>query len=204
MYQKEKFLDKHKTFKYSVGEGVFIKQRPQRLGKVSAFSNIALSDKYMAVGSDGRVQVFLIEGQYAGRWVYSDDIDGAVINKLCFSADGRQLIALMVYADSNIEEARIYPVERFPSGDLERTEVAGQNLLKPISIKWERNFMHNPQGIVFSSKGNMVAICTSRSEGEAQIRILKREAATWRMWGVQGIPDSTSLHSRIGFTGITL
>jgi WD40 repeat protein len=207
MFEKKGILSKERTFKYAVGNDVFIIQRPQRIGKVSAFTCIAASDKYVAIGSNGRVQVFIIDGKFAGRWVYSDDISNGVINKLCFSPDGRQLVALLVYGNNNIEEARIYPADRFPNGDLERTEVAGVNLLKPVPIQWEHDFIHNPSGIAFSSNGKMVAFCTSHSNRKAKIRILKKEEATWRHWGSEEIIIFGTDHhdwTGGGFTGISL
>jgi hypothetical protein len=77
---------------------------------------IALSDTYVAIGSQGQLQVFISDGKFVGRWEYSDNIDEAVINKLCFSADERQLITLLVYGTCNAKEACVYSTERFPNG----------------------------------------------------------------------------------------
>jgi hypothetical protein len=197
-----------REFKYTTSDDQqFSKQRPQRSAKVSSFSNIATSDTYLAVGSAGCIQIFIIEGKFAGRWVYSDDIDDAVINKLAFSSDGRYLVALLVYGNNKIEEARIYATEKFPSGDLERSEVVGSTVYNPVSVKWERDFIHHPNALVFSANGQMIAFCTSHSAGKAQIRMLKRDVATWRLWGVEEISIyGIDPHDRTGggFTGISL
>src|SRR5204863_7246766 len=42
---------------------------PAETFKIKYFSCVAVSNEYLAIGSPGRLMIFIIEGPHAGRWV---------------------------------------------------------------------------------------------------------------------------------------
>lgn len=170
-----------------------------------------MSDEYLAIGTKEKIMIFCVSGDHAGRWIACDDITKAAITKLTFSVDGSQLVALVVVDDKETyEEARIYMANQFWSlkpEDKVRAVIRRQADLNPACVKWQRDFVHSPSGIAFSTKGTMVAICSTHSKARAEIRILKKEVSTWRSWGIGEVTVHTADHRDwhgLALTGIAL
>lgn len=201
-------FEKKKIFKYARGEKEVANQHPTPdKFSVSLFSCVALSDDYLAIGTTEKVMVFAVNGEYAGRWVMCDDIPKAGIMKLAFSPDGKQLVALMVVdVKESCDAARIYSTDNF-APEHEHVTILRTADLEKSEVTWQRDYVHSPSGIAFSRNGNMVAICTTHSKAKAEIRILKKEIATWRVWGKREVsvhlPDHREWHN-LGLTGISL
>ena len=199
-------FERRKMYKYASGEKEPQNQRPAPdKFSVSSFSSIALSDDYLAIGTTEKVMVFAVTGEHSGRWVVCDDIPKSEITKLVFSPDGKQLVALVVKDErDSYDSARIYSTDLFLPR--ERAPILQTGELGVSEIQW-RDFVHKPSGIAFSQNGEMIAICTTHSRAKADIRILKKEVATWRNWGTREVavhvPDHREWHGG-GLTGISL
>lgn len=203
--------DKKTMYKYAVESGNLIPQHPLTdKFTASSFSCVALSDEYLAVGTEEKLLIFATRGRHAGRLLVSDNICKASITKLCFSNDGTQLAALVVVDDKNefYEAARIYTTETFRPRTDDRLPVLKSADVTPAPpVKWNRDYVHSPSGIAFSRNGNMVAICTTHSQARANIRILKKEVSTWRLWGTREVAVHISDHREwhgLALTGISL
>jgi hypothetical protein len=183
---------------------------PERF-KVKDFLSVAVSDSFLAIGAPERVMVFTLIGKDAGRWVVCDTMkdDYAGVEKLKFSREGKQLLALLRVetGGSNEIKAKIYDTGGFPKEQLDR--------VKPLTVvpgvaevKWDWDLMHTPCAAAFSREGTMIAICTTHSGFQAQIRLLKKFNPVWRLWGVQGVRVFPDVDQRNwvgeGLTGISL
>ena len=199
-------FERRKVYKYASGEEKPQNQHPiPDKFSVSSFSTIALSDEYLAIGTTEKLMVFAVTGEHSGRWIVCDDIPKSEIIKLAFSPDGKQLVALVVKDErDSYDSARIYSTDVFLPR--ERAPILQTGALGVSEIQW-RDFVHKPSGITFSQNGEMVAICTTHSRAKADIRILKKEVATWRNWGTREVtvhlPDHREWHGG-GLTGISL
>lgn len=202
--------DKRSPYKFAAGAASLDLQRPPtEKFATSSFSCVALSDEYLAISAKDKVMVFATRGVHAGRLLVSDHIPKAGITKLCFSHDGTQLVGLVVVDDRiSYEEARIYSTDTFgPRPNVDRPDILNTNDISLSKVTWDRDFVHSPSGLAFSEYGNMVAICTTHSKAQAQIRILKREVATWRNWGIKEVTVHTADHREwhgLALTGISL
>jgi hypothetical protein len=205
-------FDSKRVFKYGSQETAPTTQHPAPdKFQVSSFSCVALSDEYLAIGTKEKIMIFSVNGDHAGRWLACDDIKKAAITKLTFSSNGSQLVALIVVDDKDtFEEARIYMTNQFwplRGEDRRRAVIRRQRDLNPAEIKWPRDFVHSPSGIAFSREGTMIAICTTHSKARAEIRILKKEVATWRSWGIREVTVHIADHREwhgLALTGISL
>lgn len=202
--------DKRSPYKFAAGGVKPDFQRPQtEKFATSSFSCVAVSDEYLAIGSKEKVIVFATRGAHSGRLLVSDHIAKATVTKLRFSDDGIQLVGLVVVDDRNTyEEARIYSTDTFGSNlKVDRPGVLDTNHISFTKVGWNRDFVHSPSGLAFSKQGDMVAICTTHSKAQAQIRILKREVATWRSWGIKEVTVHIADHREwhgFALTGISL
>jgi hypothetical protein len=177
--------------------------------KVKEFSSVALSDSFLAIGVPGKVMVFYLNGDHAGRWVFCDSMDsGKGVERLKFSQYGNELLALLQYEnDAGIDiKAKIYNAEDFPTYQLERRKPAPPNNF--VEVQWSSDNMHIPSAAAFSRDGNMIAICTTRSGPHAQIQLLKRFDSGWKRWKVETIKvfptDDHRDWNGDGLTGISL
>lgn len=199
-------FERRKIYKYASGEDEPQNQHPAPdKFSVSSFSCIALSDEYLAIGATEKVMVFAVTGEHSGRWIVCDNIPKSEITKLAFSPDGKQFVALVVKDEKDsYDSARIYSTDVFLPN--ERAPILQTRSLGVSEIQW-RDFVHKPSGISFSQNGEMIAICTTHSRAKAEIRILKKEVATWRNWGTREVavhvPDHREWHGG-GLTGISL
>jgi len=196
------------VFRYAFNDKLLKPQNPiPHNFKVSQFTCVALSDKYLAVGAPGRVMSFILEGSHAGRWVVSDELPDArtLIEKLRFSASGRHLLAVLtVENESSGSKALFYSTNSFEKRHLERAD-----LIQPKADEVVMNLgSSRPSGAAFSSKGTSVAICTTHSGATASIVLLREINATWTLWGIVKVPvfAAHDLHDRYGhgLTGISL
>lgn len=197
-------------FRYSVKEGILKEQSPYEKCDVSEFSCIALSDKYLAIGAGGRLLVFIVVGECAGRWVCDDSSHAdASFEGLKFSDNGEDLLALLRVESANDDymyeySALIYSTAGFPGDNLER-----QSPVHPKHYRQERlwPWEYKPTDFAFSPKGTRIAICTTYSGQNAKIGLLRKIGSTWKLWDLKEVQvfekTQTSWHGK-GLTGISL
>lgn len=191
-------------YKYAVGERELATMHPlPDKFTVSSFSDMALSDEFVAIGTEEKIMIFANNGNHAGRWLVCDDMPKTGVIKLAFSNDGTQLVALVVAGDINAWGARIYSSVKFIPTMKRSKLIKSPQILDVVNIRWERDYVHSPTDMAWSMRGDMVAICTTCSKGKAIIRILKKEVLTWRLWGFHEVPVHAERRG-LGFTGISL
>lgn len=209
------FTNGKDAFQYATKDGTLQTQHPIPLEhKVSRFTCAALSDTYLAVGCNGRVMAFVLEGKHAGRWIVLESFDDkeAPVEKLSFSADGAQLIALLKVASgvSHQFKAVIYSTSSFPQDNLDRKKPIRPESTNVLLKDWQT---YCPRGVAFSSQGTLVAICTnyvrSRDRLSAGIQLLKKneDDGSWDLWGpfdIVKLPYNDDTAWREGFTGLAL
>ena len=177
--------------------------------EIGQFSCVTMSNHYLAIGCKGRMMIFIIEGEHAGRWVCDVVHDPAtMVEKLQFSADGRALVALLrappVASGSWQSKALIYSTETI---EMENVDRQSPVTLIPESsnLEWDWE-LDVPKCIAFSGDGMTIAISTtSNAEGIAKIRLLKKVALEWRYLGYQSVPVfAPNERYGNGITGISL
>jgi hypothetical protein len=201
---------KHTDFKYeSLNRQLNFQHPTPDKFKVKEFSSVALSDSFLAIGVPGKVMVFYLNGDHAGRWVFCDSMDSGIgVERLKFSRSGKELLALLQFEkDAGIDiKAKIYNTEDFPTSKLERRKPAPP--INFVEVQWSCDNMHIPSAAAFSTDGNMIAICTSRCGPHAQIQLLKRFDSGWKRWKVETIKVFPTDDRRDwygdGLTGISL
>jgi hypothetical protein len=189
-------------------ETLFLQLPALRRFHVSDFSCVALNEEFLVIGVTGMVMAFVVTGDCRGRWVAFHEIKDAIIEKLRFSRDGQQLLALTRLFENGevIEKLFLYSARDLPRSQLER---AGLMTLEPLEIKWKADTTRTSRDAVFSRNMTKVAISTNISGSTADIRILAKDEQN--MWGTLGIqrvqifqPDDVrGWHGR-GITGISL
>lgn len=205
------------AFQYALKDSNLQTQHPiPRDPMIPDFSCAALSDSYLAVGCQGRIMAFIIEGNQAGRWIVLDDFEDkeALVENVTFSPNGEELLALLKVkvGQSHHSKVIIYSTQTFPKERLERRY--GQKPIKPDSIDVSLKDWHlyRPRGVTFASQGTMIAICTSyiksRDGLSAGIQLLKKTNHVWDLWGkfhMVKLPynNDTDWHGG-GLTGIAL
>ena len=150
------FVDKGTHFKYS-HQGEEMKSQvplPAEKFEIGKFSCVAISNEYLAIGCKGRMMIFIIDGDHAGRWVcYAIHDPTTWMEKLEFSADGRTLVALLRSQSGTTSgsqsKALIYSTENIQKEDIER-----QTPVPPIpevapTLKWDWEFDVPTQRWVF-------------------------------------------------------
>ena len=177
--------------------------------KVKNFSSVAVSDSFLAIGAQGKVMAFYLHGDHAGRWVFCDSMGSDTgVERLNFSHDGKQLLALLQYENGqHIEvKAKIYNTDDFPTSQFNRMKPVSCS--NPIEVTWSCENMHIPSAAAFSRDGKMIAICTTRAGRHAQIQLLKKSGAEWKRWKVQTVDVFLTNDHRDwngdGLTGISL
>ena len=208
------FLRKTK-YRYGTDETTLKQQRPLPTHKleVSSFTSVAMSDEYLAIAAKEMILVFLVGGPHAGRWLVCDEVQGSKFHSLAFSLDDSQLVVLLSSTrqdTGSFDAARIFLTSEF-SLTFERQDIIpGNQLLKMVELRWQRDYMFVPRCMTFSRKGDMVAIATNHSKGEVQIKILKkdRDKGEWVFWGSRPITIHDIDHPHelrgLGVTGICL
>jgi hypothetical protein len=178
--------------------------------QIADFSCAALSSEYLAVGCPGNIMIYIVVGTEQGRWVTSNTSardNFTLVERLVFSPDGRQLLALVKTASGF--KALIYSTDQFPKDSFERLKN-----VKPIPVAASAiplagvGLLYRPSGVAFGFEGTMVAICTSHIDSKGLIILLKKMADCWRVWYLAGIAvcDSRDPTQALceGFTGISL
>lgn len=195
-------FESKKLYKYSSGTGPLAAQTPKLdKFKVSHFSYVAVTDTYLAVGADRKILMFILEGDKAGRWICWEENEHAVLEKLQFSMDGKQLLAFMRVED--YQKVCVYSTAAFPLSAGRTEKVVRMSCSEEVEWEWDRE--HSPSDIVFSKCGTMVAICTTHcSNLTAEIRILKRIQSRWQVWGTRKVQVMAYDRRGVGFTGISL
>ena len=200
-------LETKGTYKYATSKRDPQLQFPiQSKFDVPSFSCTALSDHHLAIGAGGKIMVFAVNGDYTGRWLIKDDVVDASILKLAFSSSGKRLVALLSFHGvAPRDEAWIYSTEEFQRGD-------GRFPLSTVTplaeVRWTRDYSRLPSDVAFSWDETMVAICTTLSKGNAQIRLLKKGLnSDWRVWGIRDVPVGPGRYRGsygLGLSGISL
>jgi len=203
---------KGNNYHYAQGDRL----QPQRPfpGKhgISVFSSAAISSHFLAIGCQGRIMTFIIEGVEAGRWVTVDEFDDkeAVVETLTFSSDGKELLAVVrqKYGNSFETTACILSSDQFPKERLSRKYDATPTAtnLEKLALPWTSEF--RAKEAVFATQGTMAAICTYWVQSVAGIQLLKKTGSTWVVWGkLQPVPlfprDDNLKWGGIGITGIS-
>jgi hypothetical protein len=198
-------------FQYASKEGKFDVQLPilPKEVKVGKFTCVALSNKYLAIGSQGRLMIFILEGDFAGRWivsqVFGQDLK-TLIERLTFSPDGNLLLALFRDTSGHSKGLILYSKD-FHQHDLDRA-VPEACPSQEINLDgWE---YFRPTGVAFSSGGGLIAMCTSYSGFRAGIQLLARtDSGQWVAEGDLRIVQVFQSNDQrewtgYGFTGISL
>jgi hypothetical protein len=177
---------KKRKYQYGAQEDRIHLQTPLPSANIdlSAFSSIALSDEYLAVAAEREILIFKASGWQAGRWLVCDKVQNGSILGLTFSSDGSQLVAVCsVSGSQGYDGARIYHTIEF-APTAERSEVlSSQHLMHMKEVTWPRDYVHKARCMAFSSRGDMVAISTSHSKGQAEIKMLRLVSGGWSYWG---------------------
>jgi hypothetical protein len=203
------FANDGREFRYS-GNVTEMKSQvplPAERYKVGEFSCAAVSNDYLAIGCAGRMMLFTIEGEYAGRWVCDAVYEETTIfEKVKFSADGRTLVTLLRFGYDRTAKSKalIYSTENIQKDKLSR-HIPNPPLLESPVLEWTWG-LDTPTSVTFSGTGRTIAISTtSDAEGMAMIRLLKRVGTEWRNLGFQPVPVFAANDKfGDGLTGITL
>jgi hypothetical protein len=206
------FMDKGTHFKYSHQGGEMNLQVPLPAEKfeINKFSCVAVSNEYLAIGSKGRMMIFVIDGEHAGRWVCDAIHDSTTwMEKLEFSADGGTLVALLRCesgrSSSFQSKALIYSTENIEKENIEREPPVPPLSEVAPTLKWDWEF-DTPTSVGFSGDGMTIAISTTTdARGVAKIRLLKKVASEWKYLGSQSVPvfGSVERHGK-GISGLAL
>jgi hypothetical protein len=195
-------FESRKLFKYAPRNSSLSTQTPKPdKYKMSEFSCVAVTDSYLAIGVNGKVLIFILEGEQAGRWVCCDEIEQAVLEKLQFSTDGQRLLAFMRV--DMYQKIRFYSTATFVVSPVGNEKVVMASCSEEVEWKWDRE--HSPSDVAFSRNGLMVGICTTHcSNLTAEIRVLKSIDSRWQVWGTRKVQVMASDRRGVGFTGISL
>jgi hypothetical protein len=195
-------FESKKQFKYAPRNSPLSTQTPKPdKFKMSEFSCVALTDTYLAIGVNGKVLIFTLEGEHAGRWICSDEIDQAVLEKLQFSTDGQRLLAFMRV--EMYQKVRFYSTANFAVSPVGTEKVVRASSSEEVEWEWDRE--HSPSDVTFSRNGLMVGICTTHcSNLTAEIRVLKCIDSRWQVWGTRKVQVMAPDRRGVGFTGISL
>lgn len=161
-------------------------QHPIIEENITEFSAAALSDHYLAIAAPGHVMAFTVSTEHAGRWVVSYKIpydDLALIERLKFTLDGEELLAMLraVVGNSSQVRAMVFQSRSFPGSDFHRSKPQTPQIQEIILDDWG---LYRPTGIAFSTKGTLASICTSHSEYRAGIQLLRKmNSGEWSSWG---------------------
>jgi hypothetical protein len=158
--------------------------------------------------------VFIIEGIEAGRWVTLNEFEdnGALVEKLTFSSDGKQLLALVrgEIGKSTKTMALVFSTDQFPKDRLERKYNKKPIRINPAEIvlkEWQPEF--RVKDAAFAMQSTMAVICTYYIQDRAGIQFLKKTGPTWGVWGklhpIRLFPRHDTRQWRgFGITGISL
>lgn len=169
--------------------------------KITKFLCAALTDKYVAIGTQDKILIF----GNGGQWLVAHEEKDASIDQLMFSPDGTELLAIVTTMVKDISHQRLLlaPTTSFPGTTLRRE--------KPVLtevVDWGKR-VQIPSGAAFSSDGNRIAIYTScDAEGKCEIRLLERQCIRdnkfeWQRLGEDSI-DVGSRRSPGELTGVQL
>jgi hypothetical protein len=206
------FVDKGTHFKYSHPGGEMKSQVPLPAEKfeIGKFSCVALTNEYLAIGCKGRMVIFIVDGEHAGRWIcYALHDPTTWMEKLEFSADGRTLVALLRSQSGTTSgsqsKALIYSTENIQKEDIERQIPVPPTPEVAPTLTWDWEF-DAPTSIGFSGDGMTIAISsTTNAQGVAKIRLLKKVASEWKYLGSQPVDvfGSVERHGK-GISGLAL
>jgi len=166
----------------------------------------ALSDKYIAVGCHGTILIFAVHGDSPGRWLSSAKVDGAQIEKLVFSSNGEELLAVLK-AKNSCDKAIVYSASDF-ANDSRYSDEKAKPLVGIEVAEWKDSVCEVADA-AFSKDGSQIVICTGHDiNGESQIRLLKKYSGKgWRKYGHSiSLPVLTRERrdASPGMTGISL
>jgi len=182
--------------------------------KVSKFCCAALSDRYIAVGTqEGMLLIFAVQdvilGERSGQWLCSANFFENVIEKLLFTPEADELLLVLSakHASHPHQKLVVFSTSEFakPPGIADETV---KNLTEfTTAAKWSNSVCQIPD-VAVSSDGRKFALCTSHNNsGVSEIRLLRksRRDGRWRNVlkeeiSVVRIKESNSP----GMTGISL
>ena len=202
---------KKRKYQYGAQEDQVHLQTPLPAATIdfSAFSSVALSDEYLAIAAETEILIFKASGWQAGRWLVCDKVQNGSILGLKFSSDGSQLVVVCSVSGSHgYDGARIYHTIEFAPTSHRSEVLSSQHLMHMTELTWPRSYVHQPRCMAFSAKGDMVAIATSHSKGQAAIKMLRLAAGMWTYWGETLVdvldPEHPKEMRGAGITGISL
>lgn len=156
-----------------------------------------LSNTYVFIGAENRIEVFTAVGDHAGKLVCCDDV-GATVRKLLLSQGGDMLLALVT--KPRTQELRIYSLV---DSDF------SCRLIPSRIITWDGRYRIHC-GLTISTDGNRIAIYTNECElGRSEIRFVRKMDDQWETVGVplevQTLPENPEERgSDNGITGAAL
>jgi len=132
-----------------------------------SIKTVALNDEHLFVGTEKRILVFAIRGSPVARLVSSCDVGDGMVDKLILSPNGDLLLAL-VKNGIKLQAAQIYST-RIPSNSA---------FIPTDTITWkDRKRVHS--NATFSADGNKIAIYTSHSQRQSELRFLQKSGQEW-------------------------
>ena len=158
---------------------------------------VVLSNTYVFIGAENRIEVFTAVGDHAGKLVCCDDV-GATVRKLLLSQGGDMLLALVT--KPRTQELRIYSLV---DSDF------SCRLIPSRIITWDGRYRIHC-GLTISTDGNRIAIYTNECElGRSEIRFVRKMDDQWETVGVplevQTLPENPEERgSDNGITGAAL
>jgi len=141
-----------------------------------------VSDKHIAVGCHGTILIFAVQGDSPGCWLSSAKVEGAQIEKLVFSSNRDELLA-MLKAKNSSHKAIVYLASDF-ANDSSHSDETAKPLFGVEVAEWKDSLCEIAHA-AFSRDGRKIVICTSHDiKGTSQIRILKKYSEKgWRKYG---------------------
>ena len=163
-------------------------------GAKQSIKTVVLNDEHLFVGTEKRILVFAIRGSPVAKLVCSCDMgNGMMIDKLILSPNGDLLLAL-VKNGVKLQAAEIYS-----------TCIPSNSAFIPTDkITW-KDCKRVHSNATFSADGNKIAIYTSHSQRQSELRFLQKSGQEWiesrnpmLITVISGDPDT-----QLGDKGIT-
>jgi hypothetical protein len=114
---------------------------PPTMLNFSGFACAAGSDRHVVIGAGGKIMLFAIDGNCAGRLVHYEDIKDSSICSINFSPDGMELLTLLSGFEKGecIQQARIYATD----GAQEDASAQNSTFVLRESVVWNSNYFHS-------------------------------------------------------------
>jgi hypothetical protein len=172
-------LENRNIYRYGRTEKPDLKQFPG-LAMAPNITCAALSDKYIAIGTDVALLIMSLQANPPGM-LFCIAKHGDIEN-LAFSPSGDKLLVLLS-TENRSHKAIIHSTSEFYR-DLRLPNNAGPKSIDGAEVTEWKNLVGEILHTTFASNGNMAAVCTSHNEtGHCRISLLKEYTRGWRIFG---------------------